>query len=581
MPARSSVARPGASIAGRVRGDIMTAPVSSNVDLTQDEMHQIQILMEPALWAKAYMGWTARDYQEEALRSGGANNLNVMRKGRRLGKTEVLCILILWHAFVQPNKKKVVNPTDDQYNVLIVTPGEAQIKLIFDRLEQLINSSAILKACVARTIEHRIDFTNGSVIKGLTAGSKSNTGAQNTRGQRADLIVLDEVDYMQENDITNLVNIRNEAPGRIRVLAASTPSGKRASFYRWCTNANNRGGNNGWREHYAPSTVNPEVYHVNPDTGITFLEEFRLELPAARFAQEVMAEFGEETGGVYRKVDIDRAVYLGRDMKLTYAKGPRVRKGPRVLGVDWDKSQAGVSMASVEWDYSLMRFVPFHAEEIPRTEFTLDNGVNRVMELDALHEYDYIVVDRGFGEYQVERLTKLLDERQKGSHKKLIPISLSEKIDVRNPVTRQIESVDIKPWIVNQSVLQFERGMIALNPHDRKMIEQLEGYRVISVGADGRPKYSKINEHFVDALNFAIYGIVMKFSDITKVQVGRAIGSIARPLDSGKDIPVKDRDITETAPKKTFGIGFIAIGKNGGPPGRGGSNRNLPTRRRF
>lgn len=532
--------------------------------------------MDPVLWAKVYMSWHARPYQEGPLRSTADNKLNVFRMGRRLGKTETQCVTILWHAFTQPNKKPVTNATEDQYNVLIVTPGEAQIKLIFDRLHQLIAASPILAACVTRDIENRIEFSNGTVIKGLTAGSKSNTGATNTRGQRADVLVLDEVDFMSESDITNLVNIRNEAPDRIRIIAASTPIGKRESFYRWCTGAPK----NGWREHYAPSTVNPEILKVNPDTGKTYLDELREELPTVRFLQEVMAEFGEEAGGVYRKIDLDAAVELGRKLDLVYANSVSVpRKGPRVLGVDWDKFQAGVCMASVEFNYELGKFVPFHAEEVPRTQFTLDNAVNRIMELDALHNYDYIVVDRGYGEYQVERLSKLLNERNKGSHKKLMAISLSEKIDVRNPVTRQIESVHIKPWIVNQSVLQFERGMVALNPNHRKMIEQFEGYRVIKIGVDGRPTYNKENEHFVDAVNFAIYGLIMKFTDVAKAKPGTAIAALPKPL---VETPVQDRSTESEEPKKKMpvGVGFVSVGSRHSSVGRGG-RAGMPSRRTF
>lgn len=373
---------------------------------------------------------------------------------------------------------------------------------------------------------------------------------------------------MNESDITNLVNIRNEAPERIKILAASTPSGKRESFYRWCTGAPH----NGWREHYAPSTVNQELHKINPDTGKTYLQELQEELPRIRFIQEVLAEFGEEEGGVYRKVDIDRAIQMGRELGIRYVDGPFPKRGPRVLGIDWDKSQAGVSMVSVEWNYELGKFVPFHAEEIPRTEFTLDNGVKRADELDQMFEYDYIVVDRGYGEYQVERLTQLLNARNPGSHRKIIAITLSDKINVRNPVTRRVESAHIKPWIVNQSVLQFERGLVALNPDDRRLIEQLQAYRVVSISADGRPTYSKKNEHFVDALNFALYGLIMNFSDITKVRPGTAIAAIPKTFgDPGES----QREIEPPSKKKVVGgVGLVSVKST---YGRGGISR-LPRR---
>lgn len=166
----------------------MTNPSTT---LTQEELEQLRILMDPVLWAQVYIGWQPRDYQINILRSAAHHKLNVFRLGRRLGKTEMLCILILWHAFCQPNKKPQITATDDQYNILIVTPGEEQIKLIFDRLHQLISASPVLQSVITRDIENRIEFSNGTIIKGMTAGSRSNSGAANTRGQRADLLVMD------------------------------------------------------------------------------------------------------------------------------------------------------------------------------------------------------------------------------------------------------------------------------------------------------------------------------------------------------------------------------------------------------
>src|SRR5690606_25275812 len=109
-----------------------------------------------------------------------------------------------------------------------------------------------------------------------------------------------------------------------KIIAASTPSGRRGSFYRWCTGAPE----NGWRQIYAPSTVNKELLKINPDTGKTYLDELKEELTELRFIQEVMAEFGEEQAGVYHKKHIDAAIQLGKDLGITYYDAPFERRGP-------------------------------------------------------------------------------------------------------------------------------------------------------------------------------------------------------------------------------------------------------------
>jgi intein/homing endonuclease len=254
--------------------------------------------------------------------------------------TDNMCVLILWFAYTQYNRGP-----NNQYDIIIATPYETQIDLIFKRLHQLIEISPVLKSLITRDVQHNLNFTiNGIVsnILGLTAGANNSSGGANsTRGQRADLLVLDECDYIGSNQITNILNIRNEAPERIRLICASTPSGKHEEYYRWCVGAskkyfptqddikNNKfsgyeieekeiGKGNGWTEIYAPSNVNKELLKINPDTQQTYLEDIKDELSDMRYTQEVMAEFGEEEMGVYQKRFIMAAIMEGERLHYRY-----------------------------------------------------------------------------------------------------------------------------------------------------------------------------------------------------------------------------------------------------------------------
>lgn len=147
--------------------------------------------------------------------------------------------------------------------------------------------------------------------------------------------------YIGSNQITNILNIRNEAPERIRLIAASTPSGKHEEYYRWCTGASKKysptkkdiknntfsgyvtsevpqGEGNGWTEIYAPSNVNKELLKINPDTEQTYLEDIHDELSEMRYEQEVMANFGEEEMGVYQKRFIQYAINEGKRTGFKY-----------------------------------------------------------------------------------------------------------------------------------------------------------------------------------------------------------------------------------------------------------------------
>lgn len=548
--------------------------------LSQEEIDLIEVYADPVKWAATHLNWTPRDYQYEILYSGASCKQLVLRMGRRLGKTECMCILIWWHAFVQPNKGP-----NNQYDILIIAPYETQVDLIFKRLKQLLDQSPQLKASIKRDVHHQIELLNGSVIKGLTAGTKNSTGAANTRGQRADLIVLDEVDYMNEDDITNIINIRNEAPERIKIIAASTPSGRRGSFYRWCTGAPH----NGWKEIYAPSTVNPEILKVNPDTGKTYLEELKEELTELRFLQEVMAEFGEEEVGVYAKKYIDQAVELGKRLGITYYDRPFPRRGPRILGVDWDKYKASPNIVGIELIESEGIFAPFVRVEIPKTEFSYDAAIRKIIELNAKFDPDWIVVDAGHGESQIEQLRLYgLRNPQSGLHRKVIRVHFGEKIMVRDPVTQVREKKDIKPFMVNNTVLLFERGKFAFNPHDRTMIRQFEEYRVERFGQNGKPIYSEENEHIHDCVILAIHGFVTKYNvlELFKMMNSAAIlplYSVYGDSGIGRDVDVEEPEIVPETPGPVGQTYIVGIRQSSGIrlPRRKLSGSGMPMRRAF
>lgn len=337
-----------------------------------NEALEFIVCESPILWAKVYLGWEARDYQDLILTQAKSVRSLVLRLGRRLGKTDSMCVLMLWFGYTQINKG-----LNNQYDILIITPYETQVDLIFKRLKQLIDGSPMMKQMIKRDIHHKLELENGTVLTGLTAGSKSGNGAANTRGQRADVIVLDEVDYMGSDQITNVINIRNEEPERIRVIAASTPSGKHEEYYKWCTGASHRyapnsddmknykfngyeyvnnSSGNGWTEIFAPSIVNKGLLKVNDETNRTYIEDLRSELTEMRFVQEVMAEFGEEELGLYKERFIQSAIkrgimidhkytteYTDSELKQFLKKNPPTIK---LLGVDWDKKYNKITICT-------------------------------------------------------------------------------------------------------------------------------------------------------------------------------------------------------------------------------------------
>lgn len=570
--------------------------IMTTIGSTKSEALEYVVTNSPVLWAKVYLNWTCRDYQFPILLEGKTAKQLVLRLGRRLGKTDSMCVLIWWYAYTQLNKGP-----NEQYNILILTPYETQVDLIFDRLKQLLEGSPLLESMISRSIHHRYELSNGSIITGLTAGaSGGSNGSNNTRGQRADLIILDEVDYIGSSQITNIINIRNEAPERIKVIAASTPCGKHEEFYKWCVGASKsyvvkqsdidniqftgynieksedvgeRG--NGWVQVWAPSLVNRELLKVNPDTGQSYLQDLKDELSELRFEQEVMAQFGDEEMGVYQKKFIKAAIEEGRRCGHKYINYEneeevkefmRKRRGPLVLGVDWDKFQAGTNMVAVYLDkdhvnaegYNEPKFKVLFSLEIPKTEFTYVNAVNKIVELNDIFDFDWIAIDRGYGETQLELLKQYgVKNPASGLSEKVIGYQFGQKINVRDPHTNKVDKKHLKPFMVNTSVITFEKEKIVLDPKDKALIEQLESYRIKSISVTGLPTFSDENEHSLDAMNLCLLIIEQKYGSLFKsVMTTRILG--IRQFTRQEDVLSRDVEAnTQVVPddnRSIFGL---------------------------
>lgn len=497
----------------------------NQLELTEEEKKRLEILLDPVKWAAYHFGWKARYYQEEILRC--EDNLIVLRMGRRIGKTDSMAVKALYYAYTKPGKQP-----QEPYKVLIFGPMEKQITLIFDRMRQLIRMSPEMLAAVGgnpakigtkspQTIA--FPLINSSIV-GVTAGTKAGAQALQARGEGGDVIILDEADYLVEKDVDSIMGIRLQNPTKIKILAASTPTGRRAHFWRWCQPGS------GWHQFYYPSTVMPEW---SPEIE----EQFRNDLTHEGFIHEVLAEFGEETGAVFGKRFIDHAVEVWKQGDFPYVLGPYdtfdfPKRGPRVLGTDWDKYHSGTNIIVLEYRLDLGVYAPIYREEIPMSEFTLDNAVRRIIVLNQALGLDLIVCDRGFGEYQVETLKRYgMEHPETGIVDKVIPVNFSQSVSVRDPWTQKKDKKPLKPFMVNQVQLAFERHKVVLPPSevDKQLIKQLSNYRVVNIGTTGQPIYNDEEEHIVDAFDMAIYGFVVRFSDIINGPQEEQRARLAKP----------------------------------------------------
>ena len=342
---------------------------------------------------------------------------------------------------------------------------------------------------------------------------------------------------MTDQDFQTIYAITLEAPKRIGVMMASTPTGRRGMFYNACVEMKFNNDNavppvntkqlgyvydskkyvredaEGWKEFHIPSMANPEW-------SASMERELHQQFSEVAYEHEVLAEFGTETIGVFNKEYIDEASsrpYLFEERKNT--------DSPVAIGIDFDKFGNQSNIVVVQYDPfderrvrpelgieepGFGRFKVINHIEIPKSDMHYDLTVKTVMELDEKYKPFAIYPDRGAGEYQLEILRKALGEKVKG-------VFYGSSTEVRDPISRIFERKPLKPFLVNQTTLLLERGQLRIpNKEISEVIHrQMTNYQVVRVsGKTQEPVYTSEDEHALDAMIFALYAFIEEYPDL-------------------------------------------------------------------
>lgn len=75
----------------------------------------------------------------------------------------------------------------------------------------------------------------------------------------------------------------------------------------------------------------------------------------------------------------------------------------------------------------------------------------------------------------------------------------------------------MKPFMINQLQIAFERDNLALSPWDDVIYKQLIDYEVEKITQSGVPTFTSKDEHFIDALGLAYLAMVLEFKKLTGV----------------------------------------------------------------
>jgi replicative DNA helicase len=171
-----------------------------------------------------------------------------------------------------------------------------------------------------------------------------------------------------------------------------------------------------------------------------------------------------------------------------------------------------------EYNAAIRKFQVINRVEIPRGEFTFDHAVKKIIELNDTYNPRFLYIDAGYGEAQIETLRKYgKDHPESGLDKKVKRIQFSQKIPVVDPATREIDNKDAKNFMINQTSIILERNQLVLSLFDDMIWKQMMNYQVVRISQTGKPIYTSVNEHSLDAMMLTILGFTIEYPELTKI----------------------------------------------------------------
>jgi len=164
-----------------------------------------------------------------------------------------------------------------------VSPIYSQAKKVFDELAKALKNTGLITS-LNRT-EVWIKFNNGSKIH-----FKSGEKPDNLRGYTLDFLVMDEAAFMRDEVWNEILRPATLVRGK-RILFISTPKGKNYFYTLY-----NRGTSEDNPDYLSLKYTSYDTPFITKDE----IDEAKNSLPDDIFRQEIMAEFIEDGGEVFR-----------------------------------------------------------------------------------------------------------------------------------------------------------------------------------------------------------------------------------------------------------------------------------------
>ena len=195
--------------------------------LDLDELDAAKELIDPYFWADRHLDtrqenpekriFSRRWYQEFMTKCSAPRK--TIRCGRRVGKSYSIAL--------DCTHRMITNPG---YRILVVTPYLVQAKELSELVRTMLRHLDVgsWDDLVERSVtapNHEIKLENGSIFKAFTAGNDGGS----VRGQGADLVILDEADFLTQEAFNSVGAILADRKDT-ELICTSTPNGENLLF---------------------------------------------------------------------------------------------------------------------------------------------------------------------------------------------------------------------------------------------------------------------------------------------------------------------------------------------------------------
>jgi hypothetical protein len=514
------------------------------------EWDMARSVVDPVVWAEQHVThpdgepWIARDYQARVMRC--TSNRRVLRISRRTGKTDMVSVEITYQMFT---KKGI--------RILVGGPQKVHVEEIINRIRGFIYRNPLLADEVVHDVSspiYQIELKSGSYVKGFALGTKGKTQGVGVRGQNADRIYCDEMDYVDDNAVIGgLLPIIQTTP-ETSMTGFSTPSGFKSVYYRMCEE------DPYYKEFKYNYKVLPHWKVVERDRG-SYTEE--------KWTHEMLAEWGSSESGVYRPS------YIDRSMRVYDYEGARPMPGWRyVIGADWNEKY-GAQIVVVGENLSGGYYQVVEAIGVEKSEFTQLSSVQSLIDTVKKWRPSSVYVDAGNGSTNYELLKKMsYDQRMKhGDYILAGLIDILKKYDsgasiqTKDPVTGQPIKAPAKSYMINASVRAFESDRVRISATDKELEQGLRNYIIERISPSGTPIYGMrdtvTKDHRLDAFHLAMVSFFIEYGGLSlntsMIEAVATVNPITKKMGESRITPSTHRqDPSERRLEEAAGKGIIS-----------------------